>query len=630
MVFFFKFYCIYILSIFLFWLIGYGIKKLLKISDSLSYTSILFNTLTGLIAFATIVAIISTKGKTVMILSILFGAILYLVHKKEKNVNTVESSNSKEIKLIFLNLLLGCSMIFILLFFSYTKDNFIVFLNSDYCFYADLSYQIIHTGVEHYYTNYVMPPSGLQPYHYLEIWLNGGVALFTQQNYLMVFLLVTYPIFIFLVYTGLCVLLNHISFKPAFIPWVAFLATFTTGIFIPDIPFYQYLQKKFYVDLYTNILWDYHKLSIPYTFIVTTIILFIKREIKSAYIVLLYIPVFYSTVAPALFCGIGLLAVYLLLFKKEHGKWLFGQLVIASTILFLFYAVFQDKSVSLSLVLDTNIRNKINIIGNTTLGIFFIYWYILLIAFIFLRKEVISMFRSLPYTWLIIFVPVFGLLTWAMLSKNLDSVQMFSNVAMLVLNSSAIGVLFMLLKDKRKTIFFILLIFISGCSMYYKVFRNFAGTNYKVETEKLKLIKKIFENNPNRLGVFLRDTSEFKISLFRVNGYSSSMVYDFSCVFSDNYAVLLNVHEVNPTVFSETHKQKIAEKMVKISIFNRYIEKQKRENRFVSIEKSQLDFIKEYKVSYIATKPNYVLPAHLASLVKEKVDLGDLIIYLLD
>jgi len=381
------------------------------------------------------------------------------------------------------------------------------------------------------------------------------------------------------------------------------------------------------VDLYTNILWDHRKLSIPYTFIITTIILFIKREIKSAYIVLLYIPVFYSTVAPALFCGIGLLAVYLLLFKKEHGKWLFGQLVIASTILFLFYAVFQDKSVSLSLVLDTNIRNKINIIGNTTLGIFFIYWHILLIAFIFLRKEVISMFRSLPYTWLIIFVPVFGLLTWAMLSKNLDSVQMFSNVAVPVLNISAIGVLFMLLKDKRKTIFFILLIFISGCIMYYKVFRSFPGTNYKVETEKLKLIKKIFENNPNRLGVFLRDTSEFNFSLFSVNSYSPSMVYDFSCVFSDNYAVLLNTHEVNPTVFSETHKQKIAEKMVKISIFNRYIEKQKRENRFVSIEKSQLDFIKDYKVSYIATKPNYVLPAHLVSLVKEKVDLGDLIIY---
>jgi len=197
MLFFIKFYSIFTLSIFLFWLTGWGIKKILKISESISYATILYNILIGIITFSTIIAIISTKGKTVMILSILFGAILWFIHKKERNSNTVVSSNRKEIKHMLLNLFLGCSMIFTLLFFTYTKDNFIVFLNSDYCFYADLSYHIIRTGVEHYYTNYVMPPSGLQPYHYLEIWLNGGVALFTQQNYLMVFLLVTYPIFIF-------------------------------------------------------------------------------------------------------------------------------------------------------------------------------------------------------------------------------------------------------------------------------------------------------------------------------------------------------------------------------------------------------------------------------------------------
>jgi hypothetical protein len=190
------------------------------------------------------------------------------------------------------------------------------------------------------------------------------------------------------------------------------------------------------------------------------------------------------------------------------------------------------------------------------------------------------------------------------------------------------------LKYKGKRVFAIVFIFVSGSGIYYQLYMNLAGAlldkNATKEIEKLNLIQKTFENKSERTGVFLRGKIELNGLIYNIHGYSTSIVYDFSCVFSDGYAVLLNVHEANPYTFSEVHAQKIAQKFIKISVFNRYIEKQKRENRFVSIEKSQLDFIKEYKVSYIATKPNYVLPAHLASLVKEKVDLGDLIIYLLN
>lgn len=634
MIMFIKFYLIFIGFTLFFWLTGWGIKKLLKISEVVSYASVLFNVLIGLITFSTVVAVFYTKGKTVMMLSILLTIILYFLYKKNQTVYNLTFSAKKDVKLTLFNLFIGCSMVYTISFFLYTKNSLIITSDNDYSFYANLSYAVAKTGVEHYYANYVMPPNGVQTYHYLEIWLNSGIAIITGQNNLAVLLLVTYPVFIFLFYTGVCALLSYVSFSVKYAFFIAFPATFITGFSLPETLLYEYLYKKFYIDLYSRTLWDYHKISVIYVFLVSIALLFLQKKQREAYLMLLSVPVFYSTTIPSVYGGVGLLTVYLVLYKKNNGKWLFANFLALFGGLLVFYGIFQDKNIGAPDIDLGNVRTKINIIGNTLLGIFFAYWYIPLLGYFFLREYIIRLFKSEPYAWLIVLIPAFALSGWVIFSKNLDSVQIFSNITTPILNLSAISILILLFKYQSKKIFWLCFIIVSGSSIY-EVSANYLckvyiSTHNEKHIGKLKTMKNALQNKTSRLGVFFRDSSDFGKSLFYTNGYSSSIVFDLSSVFSDAYAVLLNVHEINPEVFSEPHKKEIAKKLIRISIFNRYIEKQKQQGKFVSIAQSQVDFIKEYKATYIATRSGYKLPDHLNALVKQKIHLGEQVLYLLE
>jgi hypothetical protein len=636
MIFFVKFYLIYILFALLFWTTGWGVKKLLKIPESITYSTILFNTLIGLIAFATMVAIVYTKGKTVMIFSIFLGLTLYFLHKKDKSPLNPDNSDNKGLKGILFSVFVGLTLIYSIFFFTYIKDGFVVVIYSDYCFYADLSYRLMRTGVEHYYTIHIMPPNGVQPYHYLEVWINGFIANTTEQNHLSVLILVVYPLFVFMAVMGVCALFKTTSFNPKYLFWIAFLATFITGIYIPNISVYEYLQKKFYIESYIDTLWDYHKFSILYAIFTGIIVLFVQKKIKYGYILLLYTPVFYSTIAPALFCGVGLLIVYLFIFKKEGAKWLLLHYLISCISLFIFYAVFQDKNIVASPnKIDLDIKTKINIIGNTLIGISSLYWHIPVLIYLFLRKEIFRIFSTMIDVWLIIIIPAFGLFLWAVFSKNLDSFQLFSNVAIPIFNIASIGIIFMLFKYNKKKAFYSVFIAITGLSIYQVYHNYFSKTvlfsdKYEGQVRKLNTLKNVFENKPNRLGVFFRTQSELNQSLYYINGHFSFILFDLSCVYSDSYGVLLNVHQTNPDAYTETYRREIAKKLIKMSTFNRYIEKQKKENRFVSIPQSQIDFIREYKITYIATRPDYILPDHLKAIIKQKVDLDEQVLYLLE
>lgn len=115
---------------------------------------------------------------------------------------------------------------------------------------------------------------------------------------------------------------------------------------------------------------------------------------------------------------------------------------------------------------------------------------------------------------------------------------------------------------------------------------------------------------------------------------STSVFYksgkDFTSVFSKNINVyipnaflIMKYKEFNPVCLSvfdiPMSKEKLLhdteETIIRNSVFNRFIQVQKKNHEFVSVEQSQLDFIKKNKVKYAFTYLNSRLPDTIQSLV---------------
>ncbi|MCS7027958.1 MAG: hypothetical protein NZ519_04270 [Bacteroidia bacterium] len=634
---FIKFYLILLFFSLFFWLVGWSTKRAIGVKEEISYYSILFNILIGVIAFATSVAIFYTKGKTVMIFSVLFGVLAYISYKRSLPLSSSDTSSSSQ-KYVILNSVLGLTAIFVFIYKLLFFEDIVLFSTSDYNFYAYLSYSIRVTGIEHCYANMVLPPKGIQPYHYLEIWLNAGVSSITKENELSMLFVVTYPTLIFLFYLGVCDLLKYMKFDEKYIFIVAFLTTFISGFSIPQLPIYQGLYEKFHLKLFSRTLWSYsyYKLSVIYAFTIAVIVLFARKKIDIAYLILLFLPVYYSSALIGVVGGILLVMLYEYLVKKSISKTFVLHFTLINSVLFIFYAVFQDREVGITPVLnlDSNWRTKINIIGSTGISFLILYGPTLIVLYLFLRKF-LSSFFSQVHAWLLVTVPISALGGWVIFYKNLDSVQIFHNVALPVMNTSCIIVAVALLKYVRYTLSIFIFSVIVGVSIYQHYVNYFYSFFDKQEKDKeiykARLIQAKLKNKPTHLGVFFREEYEYRNSIFYINTYAGSISFEFNAALLDTYAVFLNVHSINPEIYTENHLKEIAKRLVKISIFNRYVEQQKQKGTFVSIEQSQLDFIREFKVSFIATRPGFELPPHIKPLVKdkEKIELPNVVLYLL-
>jgi hypothetical protein len=204
-------YLAFALSTGLFWGLGYGFVRLLKVRLPFSFLSVFLCLLTGITLFSTGTAVAGTGGSTVQLLYfLLLGLLAYAYRSRlatgfNKQLSRLPAQSSARLLLI-LFISHGLSFGWIgISDLRWAEFPFAV-PHRDLYFYSLCSEFIFSTGKENTYNLLNLFGSGyenMSPYHYFELWLNAGLYRMWGLPSLTAFLFVLTPLFIFGVFTGI-------------------------------------------------------------------------------------------------------------------------------------------------------------------------------------------------------------------------------------------------------------------------------------------------------------------------------------------------------------------------------------------------------------------------------------------
>lgn len=625
---FLKNYITFIASILIFYLIGSLLKNVLKLKEPFNYTSLFSNLLIGVVAFTTTTAIVATSGKTILSLIVLLFVPLFWGYRSffaKKEQCSQQPSLLVNKKILLAHTFLALNIIFFVRYSTiHSESNILSLPHPDYLLYARLSYFLLHTGIEHVLTNPVLPPDGVTPYHYFENWLNAGIAFISNNNYLQNLMLVVFPLLIFTTWLGICAVLEKLPVSKVFIPLWAFLGTLVMGLYLPFLyDQFEFLQR---MRIFARNEWNYHKLSVIYVFLLASILAFIQNKKYLAYLLLLSLPVFYTTTAPAIFGGLFLYS--LLLFFRKQKQEAIGVLVhtfVVAIFLKGFYLFFVSKSMDTTPLIMIekllgDVRTKINIIGGAILHLSILYIFTLPILWLS-RKELLFCLKEKTFISLAFLLPAVGLGSWALYSFNIDAVQIFSNIAIPLINILLI-LLIAYQGSKKKTLSYV---YIAVILVSFSFTISEIRVKNNVENSQLEVLKSNLEHT-NLFGVSWREPKEF-LNIFHKNTNFNMLGNYLTTLFSEAFVVELNVHQTPVDSNSRYAHSEIA--MIKNSPFYRYTEKQKKEGKFTGLEQSHLDFIKEFNIKFLITSKDTQLPTHLQKLVTKELTYQNEKIYML-
>jgi hypothetical protein len=173
-----------------------------------------FNVISLIVLFLTFFisafAIYDTHFKTVFILyPIIVGYLIYLRYFKF-NFRISFPSILNHLGLLFY--FIPIYLLQFLFHYDFSKGALYV-ISDDIYDYAATSYQLVHYGIENrtsiYSQFYPDLFTGVQPYHYFELWLNGMITAFFGGSYVYNLLFVTYPLLLWLYVLVLLALIEH-------------------------------------------------------------------------------------------------------------------------------------------------------------------------------------------------------------------------------------------------------------------------------------------------------------------------------------------------------------------------------------------------------------------------------------
>jgi len=584
------------------------------------FSGVFFRLLLGSIVLVLLGSIFFSKGKTVFILLLPFLVIAYFFAKKEKKILTSDKNfdTAKSLDLFFLiKLFVPLVLIFTINFAEmYAGKDIWHTPHSDYVAYSKLSFYLVKYGVENFTVNPIVLKTQLVPYHYFEIWLNGILAFLLSINHLVTLKVITYSFLFFLTFLGICSLIKILGVKKDWLIMLyAFLSTIFTGIYFSFYENYRFLSV---MDIFSQNIWSYNKLSVIYSFLVAIILCFWTGNYIWGYLLLIILPICYVTTLPAVAMTIGFMA-FVNFFQKNKKDFLLlmGLLLLLLTTFFSFYTFFGEipnvSNKTFHFLDAKEIRTKFNIVAGTSIHTLILYLPYVFIIFLF-RSLSGTFIKTYFYNLLFLALPFFALLGWSILSNITDSVQVYFNLSTPLLNIffALLAIYLINYSPKKKSKILLLTLF------FLNLFFNF-GTSFHsnkiTESETLKeLVNKI--KNKNHISISLKKFEDYS-TVFQKNTYSTFLGQYLVPFYSDAYSVDVSVHQMKIDSTSRYVQAEI--KMLQNAPFYQYVEMQKAIGKFVSIEQSQLDFIKEYKIDYLITNKKTPVPKYIQDLAEEEV-----------
>jgi hypothetical protein len=641
LVIFLKYYILLFICSIISLITGKLILSFFKIDEKRILYNLFIELIAGISFWVILYSIFRTEFKTVNILFIYILLSLIVIYKKQLssyiffNLNTFKRTH-KDILILLVTLI---PFYLYESFFLIKRGQFHFHIPyNDYFSYSSWSQLLNINGYENKFLNLTVlfPESfkGMMPYHYFELWLNALISKITNEPSVISLLIITYPLTYAIFTLGLFALLEKFKKLNLYTVVLTFFFILIGGVLFEIYNRIEFLQ---WGSLnYTSILSIFgKKFGIVYIFMLLSALIFFDKRYKLSLIILSVLPVLAMGTAFGIIGGVFLFIILNVIHRNFNIRDIiilcihfFGLAIAYFSLYKIFGTSYTDKYAIYLPDLTQILRNPFHIVlykrilSNFILPLIrFIIYYLPYIIVFFIsynslkRTKEFSEFTK--FSLLVFSILFMGNLFSALAFPLLDFSQLFQNILPLFNILIIIFIIIFLVNSEkiernRKWIVIALIVSTSTYNLY-SYYRNHLSIGIKIGKYSDKYIvdvlRTLSDSKVNTIGFYFLSEEEFKntdyLGLYR----KEPSVF---IKFQKEYCQMVNLN--CPKVrYNNMVEKYYAETF---SEFNVFIRKQKEENRFISYEQSQLDFINKFNMKYCFTKGD---SARLPPLIKKQV-----------
>jgi len=622
--------------------IGNIIYRLLIKEPYTGYSRLFVKLFIGLFSIITVYSIIKTSGITINTGLILISVFILLSSRNKNwavNKTGFKQQEVKDLKLILYSLPL------MIIFFGWryyclysTYAEIPVSYISDTLNHCIRAMFINQTGLETANVNYYFPTDGVDPYHYFEAWAVAVFGSLFNLNFWVAAQIIVIPLFNIIIVTGVIGMAEKWT-KNYLVFLLCLGSVFFGAYYFEQLETLKYLKHTY--SFGSNAFDEYWvmKLSVVYLIVLMFIhLIYNKGTLVLSMIILLSLPILTITLAPTMLIIITIILLLLILFQKKSKikipfYVIFYPFIVGLYVL-LFYKVFGPtkefiEKPGLNILSDLKsfdiIKHRIFIGLEKIVQMFVLYApYIITVFLLFLYKHVkIKSFFTDQRIFVIVMFFIIGIpgsiLSWLIFFNLFGSSQFFFYTMLPFLNIvSFLVLIYGLVKISFKPIKYsiallIILSFFLFFNRSYNIYHKFRKSwfdKYTVEyinetTREISLlanIKGLKLEHPQELSKF-NDASSF-IAGFIFAGINGS-----------NLTSITMGEMYHNKIFPSPEAEMFLEK----APFSMYIDKLKKEGKFVDLNTATISFIKTYKIRYMFISSYREIPAEITIITRKQI-----------
>lgn len=589
--------------------------------------------LVALMLFSTVIAIWKTHGLTIQLLFLPW--LFLLIREERKGFIDTPTPISTPSKLPWL--LLCILVIFIWNFlgristgsFPFVLPEGTALAPNDIHIYSLRAYYLAQSGWENYfgvYNTFESDFHGVNPYHYLELWLSGGItSIFGGLNILNLSL-VTTSLFHYCCLLGILALIEVFDTIKRWHIIAAVLGLFTGGL-------YLFYSKIGFPAFNLSMMTYRFKMVAYYPFVLGAVIAIMQQNKTKGVLFLLALPLATFTALPTVLGTIILLLVYLFWQKHRMEAW---QILIYSLVLLggfgLFYLLNPSPDTNSTFAVENQeLSNRLLALLSweklsMTLGRFvyalshwlILYWPVfLLFTFWKMHRNWLSFLTILCGGILLS-----GAVAYALLADFAQATQLFYNLAITVSNCLMV-LLFVLCyieRSKLKSLFSGLMLGLFALTLSTQLFL-LAQRHLKPRVEKtyskeyLQEIQSFVQNDRlSYVGAAIKAKEDYQSDFSKMTaGYILGYYLQYM---KDGYTTV-SLSDFNIPINPENERNN--QKDIQSGIFYQFVEKQKKAKLFSTVEESQLEFLNYYNINFLILSKLANLPPLLEGSVQKSI-----------
>jgi hypothetical protein len=432
-------FLILLLSIAVFTAVGWILFKIFRKTIPLSLQGISWSLFFGLLFSVSAYAVIRTSFHTMLlpVPLLVIVAVYFLDNDFIQRMRTAATGYAdRRFFMIVVLLALFCWILNVLPYISF-HEGVLRYAGGDPGFYARASEFLNWFGTESPNIDYVNPGKlGIAPYHFGDLWLNALLSGAGLINETVTLTLVSYPlmevvfslgVFCFLVQSGI---VSKIDSKLILLIGCVCLVS-GLKVFFPSFIIHS--------DVFSISPYYYPKTLIPASGLAFLLTMTTGKQWNPFFIITIVVSICFINVAPALFAGASVFALFLL-FSRQAKLKAFAPAILMALLsafaIFFVYKFLSNKHQAADSLTTTHFSFS-RADFKTSIHILFggLFQFFVLLPFaailLFFRKKIVSRIRTMNLFTPIYaaLIPVAGLVCWALLFKTVaDGVQFFSNV----------------------------------------------------------------------------------------------------------------------------------------------------------------------------------------------------------